>query len=93
MLRDDLLEDRFRLPGVRRDAGVPDLVVPVGAAERNAALEAQAAHLRLYSRLAKVWLYLKGLDSEELRRIPGTPTAQWVFGLSGVIGLIDTIVK
>ena len=63
-------------------------MVPVGAAERNVALEAQAAQLRLYSRLAKIWLYLKGLDAEELRRFPDTSTAKWIALLSGLISVI-----
>jgi hypothetical protein len=82
VLRDDLLEDRFRLPGVRRSSGAPDPVVPLGAAERNAALEAQAARLRLYSRLAKVWLFLKANHVE----------IGIVGSLAGVIGTIITVV-
>jgi hypothetical protein len=82
VLRDDLMEDRFRLPGVRRSSGVPDPVVPVGTAERNAALEAQAAQLRLYSRLAKVWLFLKAHDRE----------IALVGSLASIVGLIVAVV-
>lgn len=82
ILREDLLEDRFRLPGVRRDDAVPDPVVPIGAAERNAALEAQAAQLRLYSRLTKVWLFLKENDRE----------IAIVGSLASIIGLIVSVV-
>ena len=82
VLRDDLLEDRFRLPGVRRDAAVPDSVVPLGAAERNAALEAQAAQLRLYSRLTKVWLFLKENEGN----------VQLVGALFGIVGTIVTVI-
>lgn len=82
ILREDLLEDRFRLPGVRSDDAVPDPVVPIGAAERNAALEAQAAQLRLYSRLTKVWLFLKENDRE----------IAIVGSLASIIGLIVSVV-
>ncbi|MGR3515335.1 MAG: hypothetical protein ACU0GG_21435 [Paracoccaceae bacterium] len=62
VLKEDLLEDRFRLPGATRDDGLLDPVVPIGGAERNATLEAQ---LRVYSRLAKVWLFLKPKSREQ----------------------------
>ncbi|MEO0700776.1 MAG: hypothetical protein AAFY80_01430 [Pseudomonadota bacterium] len=58
-LREDLLEDRYRLPGVRRADGVPDPIVPMGAPERNAGLEAADAQLRIASRLTKVWGFLR----------------------------------
>lgn len=87
ILQEDLNEDRFRLPGVRRDASVPDPVVPLGAPERNAALEGQAAQIRLYSRLTRTWLYLKSFDRAELSRLLHTEEAQ-VVGLIGSLGSI-----
>jgi len=82
VLQQDLLEDRFRLPGVQRGDGVPDPIVPLGGAERNEGLEAQAAQLRLSSRLAKTWLYLKEHSIEV-----------GVLGsLASIIGLLITLV-
>ena len=81
-LKEDLLEDRFRLPGVKRDDGLPDPVVPIGGAERNAALEAQAAQLRVYSRLAKVWLF--AIENKETVDVAG--------GIASVIGAVLAIV-
>lgn len=93
---EDLLEDRFRLPGVRRDTNAPDPIVPVGAPERNAALEAQAAQVRLYSRLTKTWLYLKAFDRKELARLMDTPEVRIVSllgSLSSIIAFIVTVVN
>ncbi|MEM9765285.1 MAG: hypothetical protein AAF968_22760 [Pseudomonadota bacterium] len=83
ILRDDLLEDRFYLPGVRRGNGIPGPVVPLGGAERNATLEAQAAQLRVASRLAKVWLYVE----EHPLKVAGT-TLSVVSSLASIISLV-----
>ncbi len=84
ILKEDLLEDRLRLPGVRRDDGVPDPIVSLGGAERNTTLEAQAAQLRIYSRLAKIWLFLKPKSREQF--------AAEVSALTGIISLIVAVV-
>ncbi|MEO1024821.1 MAG: hypothetical protein AAFX07_04605 [Pseudomonadota bacterium] len=79
VLRDDLLEDRFYLPGVRRDDDVPGPIVPLGGAQRNEALQAQAAQLRVASRLAKVWSYVQENPGKTFDRVAG---------LASIIGLI-----
>lgn len=82
-LKADWIEDRQRLPGVKRDDAIPDPVVPLGAAERNAVLEAQAAQVRVYSRLTKTWLFLREHNVE----------LGVLSGLTGIIGFVITIVQ
>ena len=68
----ELREDALWLPGVQRGNAVPENAPPLGTPERNVVLEAQAAQLRVVSRLAKTWLYLKSLDRSERITLIGT---------------------
>jgi hypothetical protein len=91
-LEEELLEGVRRLPGVRRDDPVPDAIIPLPTAERNIALEQRDSQVILFSRLSKIWLYVKSLDREELARVADTPEFKWTTGLASVIGFIATLV-
>lgn len=95
LLHDDLLEDRYRLPGVTRDDAVPDPVIPFGPAMRNRALETRDATIRLSARLAQIWLYLQRFDRQELSRLLDTPEAKLtglIGALAGIMGLVAMLV-
>ncbi|MBO6789678.1 MAG: hypothetical protein JJ894_03990 [Dinoroseobacter sp.] len=83
LLQEDLLEDQYHLPGVTQETAELDPIISLGAAERNSVLEAQAAQLRLASRLTRVWLYLKANKAQIIMN-----GVSVLGGLASIIGLL-----